>query len=128
LGGVEGGRLTSVSSSGQIHRRTLGICSFAVNAGGLYHLRHETHAGSYVGLGHRMPFSDSTHPTGFARRMLHTVANFTDFIGDAGETTTGPFDGFKWRDCQKDVSIKHGNEGILRGEERVPLFTLPAMP
>jgi hypothetical protein len=29
--------VTSVSNGVQIHRRTLGICSFAVHAGGLYH-------------------------------------------------------------------------------------------
>ena len=48
--------------------------------------------------------------------------DFTEFIGDAGESYTGPYEGFEWRGYEKDMAIEQGIEGTMGGEDRVSLF------
>ena len=48
--------------------------------------------------------------------------DFTEFVGDAGSTYRGSFDGFEFRGPEDDVCIRYGIEGNMRGEDRVSLF------
>ncbi|MEK6239389.1 MAG: CbrC family protein, partial [Planctomycetales bacterium] len=47
--------------------------------------------------------------------------DFTEYIGDAGETHNGPCEEFEWWGTEDDEAKEHGVEGMM-GEERVSLF------
>jgi|GEM_PF-5384688 len=48
--------------------------------------------------------------------------DFTEYIGDAGRSVDGPYDGFEWWGYEDDVAIQHGITGMMGGEDRVSLF------
>jgi uncharacterized protein CbrC (UPF0167 family) len=48
--------------------------------------------------------------------------DFTEFIGDAGQSYTGSYDEFEWWGNENDGAIEYGIEGMMGGEDRVSLF------
>ena len=48
--------------------------------------------------------------------------DFTRFIGDAGSSYRGPYDGFEWWGSENDVAVGYGIEGMIGVEDPVSLF------
>ncbi len=51
--------------------------------------------------------------------------DFTQFIGDAGETYHGSYEGFEWWGDEGDGAVEYGIEGMMGGEDSVSLFQCP---
>lgn len=51
--------------------------------------------------------------------------DFTIFVGDAGSTNQGPYDGYDWWGPDEDGAMEHGIEGMMGGEDRVSLYQCP---
>jgi len=52
----------------------------------------------------------------------HCCGDFTEFVGDAGRSYLGPFDGFEWWGDENDGAIEYGIDGMIGGEDRISLF------